>query len=188
MDRGSAYDLIVVDTAPTGHTLQLLRMPDAVVTWIQALVKHRRAVLEIDRGPAQPQEAAEKEDPVLMALERRHQRLAALRKMLMDRKRTSFALVTVPERLVIEETARAAEMLGEAGVDVGGLIVNRVLPDGLEGEFYRSRKAQEQTYLEEIERRFRRLPRVQVHQLPRDVYGKASLALVSQQIVGQAGS
>ena len=118
-------------------------MPDAVVTWIQALVKHRRAVLEIDRGPAQPQEAAEKEDPVLAALERRHQRLAALRKMLMDRKRTSFALVTVPERLVIEETARAAEMLGEAGVDVGGLIVNRVLPDGLEGEFYRSRKAQE---------------------------------------------
>jgi arsenite-transporting ATPase len=184
VDRGSTYDLIVVDTAPTGHTLQLLRMPDAVVTWIQALVKHRRAVLEIDRGPAQPQEAAEKEDPVLAALERRHQRLAALRKMLMDRKRTSFALVTVPERLVIEETARAAEMLGEAGVDVGGLIVNRVLPDGLEGEFYRSRKAQEQTYLEEIERRFRRLPRVQVHQLPRDVYGQASLALVSRQIVG----
>ena len=82
VDRGASYDLIVVDTAPTGHTLQLLRMPDAVVTWIQALVKHRRAVLEIDRGPAQPQEAAEKDDPVLAALERRHERLAALRKML----------------------------------------------------------------------------------------------------------
>ncbi len=158
-------------------------MPDAVVTWIQALVKHRRAVLEIDRGPAQPQEAAENDDPVLAALERRHDRLAALRNMLVDRKRTSFALVTLPERLVIEETARAAEMLDEAGVDVGGLIINRILPDGLEGDFYRSRKAQEHTYLEEIERRFRRLPRVQVRQLPRDVYGMASLALVSQQLV-----
>ncbi len=183
VDRGTVYDLIVVDTAPTGHTLQLLRMPDAVVTWIQALVKHRRAVLEIDRGAAQTPAAEEKEDPVLAALERRHKRLAELRKILMDRKRTSFALVTVPERLVIEETARAAEMLGDAGVDVGGLIVNRVLPDGLEGEFYRSRKAQEQTYLEEIERRFTRLPRVQVRQLPRDVYGTASLALVSRQLL-----
>ena len=37
VDRGTVYDLIVVDTAPTGHTLQLLRMPDAVVTWRQLL-------------------------------------------------------------------------------------------------------------------------------------------------------
>ncbi len=184
VDRGTVYDLIVVDTAPTGHTLQLLRMPDAVVTWIQALVKHRRAVLEIDRGAGQTTDAAEKDDPVLAALERRHRRLAELRRILMDRKRTSFALVTVPERLVIEETARAADLLGDAGVDVGGLIVNRILPDGLEGEFYRSRKAQEQPYLEEIERRFKRLPRVQVRQLPRDVYGTATLALISQQLLG----
>ena len=53
----------------------------------------------------------------------------------------------MPERLVIEETARAAELLTETGVDVGGLIVNRVLPDDLEGEFYLSRKAQETVYL-----------------------------------------
>ena len=45
-------------------------------------------------------------------------------------------------------------MLGETGVDVGGLVVNRVLPDELEGEFYPSRKAQERTYLDEIDRRF----------------------------------
>ena len=50
VDRERAFDLIVFDTAPTGHTLQLLRMPDAMTTWIQALVRHRRALLEIDRG------------------------------------------------------------------------------------------------------------------------------------------
>ena len=88
---------------------------------------------------------------------------------------TSFAFVTIPERLAIEETARAAELLADTGVDVGGLIVNRVLPDDLEGEFYRSRKAQEETYLEEIDRRFKRLSRVRVRQLPRDVYGLTPL-------------
>jgi arsenite/tail-anchored protein-transporting ATPase len=183
LNRGRAYDTIVLDTAPTGHTLQLLRMPDAITTWIQALLRHRRAMLEIDRGAEQTSEAAAAADPVVAALERRHERLAQLRRIMTDRSRTSFVFVMIPERLAIEETARAAEQLADTGVDVAGLVVNRVLPDGLEGEFYRSRKAQEEIYLKEIDRRFARLPRVRVRQLPRDVYGLESLALVSDQLV-----
>ncbi len=163
-------------------------MPDAITTWIQALVRHRRAILEIDRGAEQTLEAAAAADPVLAALERRHERLAQLRRIMTDRSRTSFVFVMIPERLAIEETARAAEQLADTGVDVGGLVVNRVLPDGLEGEFYRSRKAQEETYLKEIDRRFARLPRVRVRQLPRDVYGLESLALVSDQLVDTQSS
>lgn len=188
VSRGQVYDTIVFDTAPTGHTMQLLRMPEAITTWIQALLKHRRAILELDRGAEQTREAAAAADPVLAALERRHERLAQLRTIITNRRRTSFVLVSVPERLVIEETARAAEQLAETGVDVGGLVVNRVLPDGLEGEFYESRKAQEAVYLKEIDVRFRRLPRVLVRQLPRDVYGLASLTLVSHQLVSSASA
>jgi arsenite-transporting ATPase len=183
VDRTRDFDVIVFDTAPTGHTLQLLRMPDAMTAWIQALVRHRRAVLEIDRGADQSYEEMISADPVLGALERRHARMARLRSTIMDRSMTSFALVTIPERLAIEETARAADLLADTGVNIGGLVVNRVLPDNLEGEFYRSRKAQEETYLEEIDRRFKRLPRVRVRQLPRDVYGVASLEQISQQLV-----
>jgi len=180
--RAGAYDLIVFDTAPTGHTLQLLRMPDAMTTWIQALVRHRRALLEIDRGDVEPAVQAD-DDPILVALERRHQRLVTLRDRVTDRARTSFALVTIPERLAIEETARAAELLGDTGVDVGALIVNRILPDGLTGDFYTARKAQESAYLKEIGERLRRLPRTDVIQLARDVYGLEALALVSRQLV-----
>jgi arsenite-transporting ATPase len=182
VDRGRTFDLIVFDTAPTGHTMQLLRMPDAMTTWIQALVRHRRALLEIDRGGEQSSDEAIAADPVLAALERRHARLHTLRGTIMDRSRTSFALVTIPERLAIEETSRAADLLADTGVDVGGLVVNRVLPDDLEGDFYRSRKAQEEQYLEEIDRRFKRLARVRIRQLPRDVYGLASLSLVADQL------
>jgi arsenite-transporting ATPase len=188
IDRENAFDLIVFDTAPTGHTLQLLRMPDAMTAWIQALVKHRRAVVEIDRGSDQTPEQAAAADPVLAALERRHERLGRLRATVMDRSRTSFALVTIPERLAIEETARAADLLEDTGIAVGGLIVNRVLPDGLEGEFYRSRKEQEDTYLVEIAQRFKRLPRVIVRQLPRDVYGIASLERISEQLISGVSS
>ncbi len=181
--RSGEFDLIVFDTAPTGHTMQLLRMPDAISTWIKALVKHRRAILEFDRGSEQTDAAASAADPVLEALERRHERLGRLRTILADRRRTSFVLVTIPERLAIEETLRAEELLSDTGVDVGGLVVNRVLPDGLEGEFYHSRKDQEGRYLTEIDRRFPRLRRVRVRQLPRDVYGLDSLGVVCAQLL-----
>jgi arsenite-transporting ATPase len=183
VDREQVFDLIVFDTAPTGHTLQLLRMPDAMTTWIRALVKHRRALLEIDRGAEQAAEGGPDADPVLAALERRHARLVRLRATVTDRSRTSFVLVTIPERLAIEESARAADLLEDTGVHLGGLVVNRVLPEDLEGEFYRSRKAQERTYLEEIDRRFTRLARVRVLQLPRDVYGLDTLGVVSSQLL-----
>jgi arsenite-transporting ATPase len=160
-------------------------MPDAMTTWIKALVKHRRAVLEIDRGAEQSMQEATEADPVLAALERRHERLVRLRATVTDRSRTSFVLVTIPERLAIEESARAADLLEDTGVHLGGIVVNRVLPDDLEGEFYRSRKAQEQTYLEEIDRRFKRLTRVRVQQLPRDVYGLEPLAIVGRSLVPQ---
>ena len=183
VDRGRSYDLIVFDTAPTGHTLQLLRMPDAMTTWIQALVRHRQAVLEIDRGVEQTRAEAEAADPVLAALNRRHERLGRLRSTMMDRARTSFALVSIPERLAIEETARAADLLSDTGVDVGGLVVNRILPDDLHGDFFEARKEQEGRYLEEIDRRFKRLPRVRIRQLPRDVYGLTALEAISRQLL-----
>ena len=174
--------LIVFDTAPTGHTLQLLRMPDAMDAWIQALVRHRRAMLEIDRGGDEADETASA-DPVLAALERRHRRLAQLRDTIVDRARASFVLVTIPERLAIEETVRAARLLADTNVDIGGLVVNRVLPDGLEGDFYRSRKDQEHAYLSEIDRRFGGLRQVRVHQRPRDVYGLAPLEAIGRELV-----
>jgi arsenite-transporting ATPase len=158
-------------------------MPDAIKTWIQALVRHRRAVLDLERGSDQTEAEAAAADPILGALERRRARIDQLHTLLTNRRRTSFVLVTIPERIVIQETVRAAELLAETGVDVGGLIVNRVLPDGLTGEFYESRKTEERRYLDEVERRFARLPRIRVRQLPKDVFGVASLRLVAAQLL-----
>jgi arsenite-transporting ATPase len=182
MTEHEGQRLIVFDTAPTGHTLQLLRMPDAMTTWIQALLKHRRALLEIDRGGEDQNAAPPEEDPVVLALERRHRRLVTLRSRITDRSRTAFVLVTIAERLAVEETVRAASLLADTSVEIGALIVNRVLPDGLSGDFYASRKAQEREYLEEIDRRFSNLMRVPIAQLARDVYGLAALGQISEQL------
>ncbi len=175
-ERGdAAYDLVVFDTAPTGHTLRLLRMPELLSSWVQALTKTRRAMVPLER---------EASDPILASLTARLERLQEMRASLARGRTTAFVLVMNPERLPIEETARAADQLDAAGLHIGALIVNRVLPPDLSGDFYLARREQEQVYLAEIDRRFAKYPRLRVPQLPRDVYGLESLGRVSELLEG----
>ena len=173
------FDLVVFDTAPTGHTLRLVRMPELMDAWIKALTHSRRAMLGIEGDVAN--------DPILTSLRDRFDRLQTLRARLMSGRTTAFVLVLIPERLPIEETARAAAQLDETGVKVGGLVVNRVLPTETTDAFLQARRQQEQIYLDEIATRFASRPRVYLPQFPRDVYGLASLGPVAEALAAAAG-
>jgi arsenite-transporting ATPase len=161
------FDLIVFDTAPTGHTLRLIRMPELLEAWIRALTRSRRAMLGVDEDDAK--------DPVMLSLGQRLEDLKAFRARLLSPRVSAFVLVLVAERLPIEETARAIEQLEEAGVSIGGLVVNRVLPETSPDPFLRARHEQEQVYLDEIERRFKARLKVRVPQLRSDVHGVQTL-------------
>ncbi len=169
LTRLEVYDLVVFDTAPSGHTLRLLHMPDAMSAWVEALTARRR-----EAGSSR-----QTADPILETLTARQARLASVRDLLTRFDTTAFILVLVPERLPIEESARAVHELEHAHLKVGGAIVNRVLPDGLAGEYCAARKAQEGKYLEEIARRFRGLPQMQVPLLESDVHGIAALERIA---------
>ena len=166
------FDLIIFDTAPTGHTLRLIRMPELMEAWIRALSRSRRAMLGVDQD--------DKTDPIMISLGDRLERLREMRARLMSGRTTGFVLVLIPERLPIEETARALAQLDDAGVRVGGLVINRVLPETSSDAFLTSRRNQERVYLQEIAARFAQQPRVQIPQLESDVYGFASLERVSR--------
>jgi arsenite-transporting ATPase len=118
-------------------------------------------------------------DPVMLSLGQRLEDLKEFRARLLSPRVSAFVLVLVAERLPIEETARAIEQLEEAGVSIGGLVVNRVLPETSPDPFLRARHEQEQVYLDEIERRFKARLRVRVPQLPSDVHGVETLEHIS---------
>lgn len=181
LNRSSTYDLTVFDTAPTGHTLRLLHMPEAMAAWVQALSDRRRQAMETS-SVGQGSSPADK-DPILASLARRRAKLASVRDVLTRSESTAFVLVLVPERLSIEETARAAHELEHARLHVVGLIVNRVLPQNLGGEYYEAREAQERVYLEEIDRRFRGVAKARVPLLESDVHGLASLERVASYFI-----
>ncbi len=165
------FDLIVFDTAPTGHTLRLIRMPELMEAWIRALSRSRRAMLGVDQD--------DKDDPVMQSLTERLEHLREFRARLLSPRVTAFVLVLIAERLPIEETARAIAQLDDAGVRVGALVVNRVLPASSPDPFLVARQAQESVYLEEIDRRFAGVPRLRVPQLPRDVHGIDTLGTIA---------
>jgi arsenite-transporting ATPase len=170
----SRFDLIIFDTAPTGHTLRLIRMPELMEAWIKALSRSRRAMLGADQD--------DRQDPIMLSLGDRLDRLRELRARLVSGRTTGFVLVLIPERLPIEETARAIAQLDEAAVRVGTLVVNRVLPDANEGAFLLARRRQERVYLDEIERRFPSHAIVRVPQLESDVYGIPALERISRML------
>jgi arsenite-transporting ATPase len=174
------FDLIIFDTAPTGHTLRLIRMPELMEAWIKALSRSRRAMLGVEQD--------DKADPIMMALGDRLDRLRHLRARLVSGRTTGFILVLIPERLPIEESARAIAQLDEAGVRVSGLIVNRVLPQSTTDPFLSARRRQESVYLSEIARRFAAHPIRRIPQLESDVYGIAALERVSRLLFSDATS
>ena len=114
-----AYDLVVVDTAPTGHALRLLEMPELALSWdhylLSLLLKYREAVALGDL-------AAE-----LVELSRSLKRLEAL---LRDPARARFVAVTRAAELPRRETVRLLRALRRLGIAVPAVVVNAVAPAG----------------------------------------------------------
>jgi arsenite/tail-anchored protein-transporting ATPase len=174
LEPAGERDLLVFDTAPTGHTLRLLRTPELTSTWLRALAHRRREAVGGDPSA----------DPVLAALEARAARLDAAGRRLADRAAVALVLVLVPERLPIEETARAVHALEDSGLAPAALVVNRVLPAEADGRYLAARRGREAQYLEEIDRRFSAFHRARVPQLESDVHGLAALGSVGRHLLG----
>jgi arsenite/tail-anchored protein-transporting ATPase len=178
---GVDYDRVIFDTAPTGHTLRLLGLPEAMDAWIAGLVARRRKLGSLERmwrnvagaaaGSARPTEA----DPVLEALERRQARFRGARDIVTDPARAGFVFVVVPERLPILESRRAVETLRRYRIPVTGAIINRVLPDHADGQFLARRRQRESRYLAEIDAAFPDLPRPRIELREEDVTGIEAL-------------
>ena len=176
------YDRVVFDTAPTGHTLRLLSLPETMTAWITGLISHRKKVNILGRmwrnvagAGAGAGSHNDSDDPVLRVLNERKHRFEETRKLVTDAKRASFAFVVIPERLPILETGKAVRALDKYRIPVGGVFVNRVLPDHAEGEFLQRRRKREAGYLDEIAATFATHPIQHVPLMEADVVGVKAL-------------
>lgn len=154
---GKEYQRIVFDTAPTGHTLRLLSLPELMDRWLQGMIERRRNVNEMMRMASVVDKSLEeriKDDPVMRILLDRKQRFEKAREFLIDDKRAGFVFVLNPQQLPILETEKAISFLERNGIPVEGVIINRVLPEKTDGEFFKKRKEVEDRYMKQIEEKF----------------------------------
>jgi arsenite-transporting ATPase len=200
MDAGQReHDQVIFDTAPTGHTLRLLALPEIMTAWMDGLLRSRersesfgRAIdrltgkraeqgddlswfQESDDAPDDPR--ARKIRELLME---RRRTFSRARRALLDPDVSAFLMVLIPEKLPVLETRKAVEVLLKHGVPIAGLVVNRVLPDAPLGDFLESRRAQEGEYLARIDRLFGEFIRIRVPLLSADVQGLEGLRDVAR--------
>jgi arsenite-transporting ATPase len=173
VERAGDFARVVVDTAPSGHTSRMLRLPEVFARWVGALdvmsEKHRYMVAHFARR------GRVREDEVDLFLRDLTARVAAVRAMLFDPARASFILVTIPEALAFEETARYFKSLRAEGAPVTDLVVNRVESNHGRCPFCRARTRMQSHWLDALAREFKPLRQRHVPLFPTEVRGAKAL-------------
>jgi arsenite-transporting ATPase len=179
------YDLIIVDSAPTGETLRHLTLPQVSQWWVT-------------RGAAVPVKSWARKSfgsmvqiatgiPVnkgLEELQNFYDKLQSAQKIMSDPDICTIRLVMNPERMVIQEALRAYTYLQLYGYPVDAAIVNRILPDDSSESVFGEYLESQQRYLSEIDHMFEPLPVSRVLHSGREVFGLERLREIADKLYG----
>ena len=119
------FERVVVDTAPTGHTLRLLELPEMLDSMVGKLLQVREGMSGVLDGLL----GDEANEEGIDSLREFSERIEQFRAVLRDPDRMDFRVVLVPEELSVVEAERLLDRLAEFGVPVGTVVVNRVMQD-----------------------------------------------------------
>jgi arsenite-transporting ATPase len=185
VERAGEHDLCVVDCAPTGSTLRMLRLPDVLRHLMGNLWGWERRTARLLRPLAERVGAARFVAPesVFDAFERLYAEVESVRQILLDEDRTSARLVVNPARVVVEETRRSFAYLCLYGVATDAVIVNRLLPEAAARGYFARWAERERSELADIEKSFP-VPQLVAPLRPDEVRGVAALAELGREVYG----
>ncbi|MBK0419909.1 ArsA family ATPase [Leucobacter sp. CSA1] len=178
------YDLLVFDTAPSGHTLRLMALPRQLGDWTETLLANRDRSERFSsamRGLASGRDSdPERSGDALIrqALLRRRGRFELLQRTVADPLATGFVIVSVAEPMPVAETLELSESLRRIGVDIAALVVNRRSPQDA-GELLAARRRLEDRGLRALEDRLPGVPLAEVPLLGGDPRGEAAVAALA---------
>lgn len=163
-DNGLVFDVVIFDTAPTGHTIRLLELP---AQWSQTIAAASVGSGQTCIGPAAAiQEARQKYEHALAAMRQADQ--------------TSFIFVLHPEAISIKETRRAIEELSKLNIQNFSLIINGIIPpEGAQNPLFSARARMQAHYLQQIEQEFT-FPKQRMILLADEIKGVQNLRLVGK--------
>jgi arsenite/tail-anchored protein-transporting ATPase len=179
------WDVVVVDCAPTAETIRLLSLPDVLGRYMERLFPVGRRVNKVVSPlMARVTSLPVARDDVFAATERFYERLAGVRELLTDGRRTSVRLVVNPERMVIAEARRTHTYLSLFGYHVDAVVANRLLPDEISDPWFDRWKAAHAEHLAAIDTGFAPVPVLRVPLQPTEQVGLAALRAFADELYG----
>lgn len=143
----SGFSRIVFDTAPTGHTLRLLTLPEFVNTSVGKILRIRQKVVGFTDSVKGIFTGGAKEDKTNERIERFQQSMSEARQIFRDSKQTQFIIVTIPTIMAVSESSRLAEALRREQVPVKYLLVNQILDERTSEAFFQNQYKDQQKAL-----------------------------------------
>ncbi len=179
------YDLIVVDAAPTGETLELLTFPEIARWWMEKIFPVQRRVAQVARpivrtvvGMPMPGE------DVFDAVAGLFHELDKMHELLIDPSLTSIRLVVNAEKMVIKEAMRTYTYLNLYGYPVDLVICNRVIPEAVTDAYFATWKASQARYIQMVESAFAPIPIKYLPLMESEIVGLETLEQVGETLFG----
>lgn len=180
------YDLLVIDSAPTGAAMRLLSAPDLnqfyfpnlsdLTKGLGRLIKPSLSILK--KLPFSESEIRERFKELITKVEKLHE-------ILITPEITSVRLVLNPERMALLETERAFTYFALYGLNVDGILVNRIIPQQVVDPYLDSWKESQARYSEKIQKSFAPLPVFEIPLLNKEIIGAETLAKLSLGMYGE---
>jgi len=158
------YHTIVLDTAPTGHLIRFLELPQVALSWIRTFMKLLLKYQNVLRANQVAEE--------LVALSKSIKKVLAL---LTDSERCEFVGVAIPERMSLEESVDLSKSLEKLNVPMRKLLINGVTPALTDCKFCKSRRKMQEEVIDKFRSRFRSVEMFVAPQQPHEIRGAADL-------------
>ncbi len=187
-DEGE-YDVLIVDSAPTGTALRLLSLPEVGGWYMRRFYKPLQGISVALRPLVEPlfkplAGFSLPDRAVMDAPYEFYEQIEALEKVLTDNSQTTVRLVMNPERMVIKESLRAHAYLSLYNVATDLVIANRILPDNVTDPFFVRWKEQQQVCKQEIHENFHPLPVKEVPLYSEEMCGMEALQRLRETLYG----
>ena len=184
-EKNDKYDVVVMDTAPTAETLRLLSFPDISQWYAEKIFSIFKKVMSIARATVGKfMDMPLPTTAVFNSVEDLKDKMEEARVILEDPKKTTVRLVVNPEKMVINETKRAYAYLCLYNKNVECLIVNRVYPKGIQGEYFENKYREQEKYMELIHQVFDPMKMMFSEQMPSELVGWDMLDKLADNIYG----
>src|ERR1035441_2049095 len=183
--REKAFDVLILDCAPTGESLRFVSLPPTLEWYMKKLFRLERSILKVARPVAKKvTDLPLPPDRYFDNVQSLAQKLEGVDALLKDPETTTVRLVTNAEKIVLKETQRAFMYFGLYGFTVDAVVVNRLLPEGVQDPFFSKWRRTQGVFLEEARSYFDPVPVFTLPLKDDQVLGSVALLELGRELWG----